>query len=77
LLVSFNKALGSWIINWWSTNKFKKNLNDIQEKECSRKTNRVQVTLLVGRNNKKNTFKYISKSFVSESIKNRSNSSRW
>ena len=34
---SFNKSMGSWIINWWNTSKFKTFLNDIQEKSILEK----------------------------------------
>jgi len=34
---SFNKSLGSWIINWWNTSKSETFLNDIQEKSILEK----------------------------------------
>ncbi|KAG5222314.1 envelope membrane protein [Salix suchowensis] len=34
---SFNKSMGSWIINWWNTSKSETFLNDIQEKSILEK----------------------------------------
>nr|QWW34123.1 envelope membrane protein [Salix chienii] len=34
---SFNKSLGSWILNWWNTSKSETFLNDIQEKSILEK----------------------------------------